>query len=58
MVVSFESNRAVSFTANIDFLDEDGKRYSIPVSACADNCLLTNTAFVQVRSRRALGAAR
>ncbi|GFH14482.1 calponin-homology (CH) domain-containing protein, partial [Haematococcus lacustris] len=47
VVVSFEALKPVSFTASIDFLDEDGKRYSIPVSAAADNCLLTHYSFMQ-----------
>jgi len=49
-VVSFESSKPISFTANIDFMDEEGNRYSIPVTACADNCLITNQAFLEVRS--------
>jgi hypothetical protein len=48
VTVSFESPKPVSFTASIDFLDEDGKRYSVPVSAAADNCLLTHQPFLQV----------
>ncbi len=48
MVVSFESLKPVSFTASIDFMDEDGKRYSVPVSASADNCVLTYHAFLEV----------
>jgi len=31
-------------------MDEEGNRYSIPVTACADNCLITNQAFLEVRS--------
>ena len=30
--VSFESKKPLSFTATIEFLDEDGKRFPIPVS--------------------------
>ena len=48
MVVSFESHKPMSFTASIDFMDEEGKRYAIPVTAVADNCLLTNLSFIQV----------
>jgi len=50
VVVSFESGKPVSFTANIDFMDEEGKRFSIPVTACADNCLFTHQAFLEVRA--------
>lgn len=48
VVVSFLSNKPISFTANIDFMDEDGKRYSMPVTGTADNCLLTHEPFVEV----------
>lgn len=46
VVVTFSSSKPLSFTANIDFMDEDGKRYSLPVTGTTDNCLLTNQAFI------------
>jgi len=52
VVVSFESSKPISFTANIDFMDEEGKRYSIPVTACADNCLLSHQAFLEANAGR------
>ena len=42
VVVTFKSDKPLSFTANIEFLDEDGKRYSVAVTATADNCLLSH----------------
>lgn len=33
VLVSFESDRPLSFTARLDFLDAEGKRYSILVRA-------------------------
>jgi hypothetical protein len=47
VTVTFSSAKPLSFTASIDFMDEEGKRFSIPVTATADNCLLTH----QVRDR-------
>lgn len=44
--VSFESKKPLSFTATIEFLDEDGKRFPIPVSGIADNCTLTTEQFL------------
>lgn len=49
VVVSFMSPKPMSFTAHIDFMDEDGKRFSMPVTGTTDNSLLTNLAFIQVR---------
>lgn len=46
VVVTFSSAKPLSFTANIDFMDEDGKRYSMPVTGTTDNCILTNQAFI------------
>ena len=45
--VSFISNRPVSFTTKVDFMDLEGKKYSIPISGTADNCLLTVFPFIQ-----------
>jgi hypothetical protein len=52
VVVTFTSHRPVSFTANLEFMDEDGKRYSIPVSASTDAPILTCQAFLDVNSSR------
>jgi hypothetical protein len=49
VIVTFASPKPISFTANIEFMDEEGKRFSIPVTATADNCLLTHQAFMKVR---------
>ena len=37
----------MSFTANIDFLDDDGKPYPISVSGTTDNSMLTCLPFIQ-----------
>ena len=42
VTVTFNSAKPLSFTASIDFMDEEGKRFSIPVTATTDNCLLTH----------------
>lgn len=51
VLLSFASATPISFTANIDFMDEEGTRYSLPITGTTDNCLLTNQAFLQVRGK-------
>ena len=41
VIVSFSSLKPLSFTANIDFIDKEGKRFSLPVTGTTDNCMLT-----------------
>lgn len=45
--VSFLHNKPVSFTTKIDFIDENSKIYSIPVSGTTDNSLFTNFPYFQ-----------
>lgn len=47
MELSFAYNKPVSFTKKLDFYDNDGRAYSIPISGTTDNCLLTNYSFIQ-----------
>lgn len=47
MEVSFFSNKPLSFTTKIDFLDESSKIYSLPISGTTDNCLFTNFPYFQ-----------
>ena len=49
VVVSCTATRPTSFTANVDFLDDDGKRYSLPVTGTSDACLLSIKPFLDVR---------
>ncbi|XP_033635373.1 cilia- and flagella-associated protein 47-like isoform X1 [Asterias rubens] len=44
--VTFCSPRPVSFTQPVKFVDTEGNSFSIPVTATADNCLLTAYPFV------------
>eukprot|EP00798_Chlamydomonas_sp_ICE-L_P015727 gene15727-21848_t len=43
VTVSFTSNKPLSFTANVDFMDEEGKRFSLPISGTTDNCGIEGT---------------
>ncbi|KAM3143753.1 Encoded by [Paramecium bursaria] len=43
----FQSSKPLSFTTRIEFYDEVGKVYTIPVSGTADNCLLSNYSYLQ-----------
>ena len=47
MEVTFQSARPVSFTNIVDFFDQDGGKYSVPISGTADNSLLTTYSFIQ-----------
>lgn len=46
--VVFASARPLSFTASLDFLDEAGRSFSLPVTGAADSCSLTHEPFMQV----------
>ena len=43
----FKSNKPLSFTTRIEFYDDTGRIYTIPISGTSDNCLFTNFAFLQ-----------
>ena len=45
--ISLQSDVAMSFTGNIEFLDEDGQRYVIAVSGTIDNSIITTYDFLQ-----------
>ncbi|PIK59126.1 hypothetical protein BSL78_03931 [Apostichopus japonicus] len=44
--INFSSPKPVSFTKAIKFVDSNGNSFSVPVTATADNCLLTAYPFV------------
>jgi len=46
--LSFNSTKPMSFTAAINFIDEDGNRFSVPVTGTTDNCLLTIQPFLDM----------
>jgi len=48
--VSFTGSRPTSFTANVVFLDEEGKRFSLPITGTTDASLLTTKPFMDVRA--------
>jgi hypothetical protein len=43
----FISQKSLSFTTRVEFYDEFGVAYMIPVSGTADNCLLTAYSYMQ-----------
>ena len=45
--VQFLSRRPVAFTANVEFFDDRGASFIIPVSGVTDNSLLTVFPFVE-----------
>eukprot|EP00798_Chlamydomonas_sp_ICE-L_P019407 gene19407-26065_t len=46
VTVSFCSAKPLSFTAKIDFIDEMGRRFSIPISGVSDNSIITLQPFI------------
>ena len=48
VTVTFTGTRPTSFTANVVFLDEDGKRFSLPITGTTDASVLTVQPFLEV----------
>ena len=44
--VTFKSRRPISFTTQLTFTDNEQRSFELPVTAAADNCLLTNYSFL------------
>lgn len=51
VIVSFYNTKSISFTANVVFLDEEGKRFSLPITGTTDNSLLTIKPFIEASRR-------
>lgn len=49
--VVFLSKRPMTFTVNLDFLDNGDGIFSLPVTCCADNSLLSNFSYLLWRER-------
>lgn len=45
--VFFQSSKPVSFCAKIEFLDNDGKPYELPICGTSENCILTCYSYLQ-----------
>lgn len=43
---SFKFNVPLSFTTFIDFIDDEGKKFQIPISGTTDNSIFTNFSFI------------
>lgn len=48
--ITFTSDKPISFTAILDFLDEEGNKFSIPIAGTSDNCLFTVFSFFQTHA--------
>jgi hypothetical protein len=46
VVVVAKSEAPISWSGKLEFYDNDGERFFVTLSGCADNCLLTNYSFV------------
>ncbi len=45
--IGAKAETPISWTGKIEFYDQDGERFFISVSGCADGCLLTNYPFIR-----------
>ena len=43
----FKSKKPLSFTTKLEFYDDTGRIYTIPISGTADSCLFTNFPYLQ-----------
>ena len=43
----FKFSVPLSFTTFIDFIDDEGKKFQIPISGTTDNSIFTNFSFIQ-----------
>jgi len=51
VIVSCRCPAPVSWAGSIEFADDDGEKFTIEVSGCADNSILTNYGFVKSYSK-------
>ena len=42
----FKTPKPLSFTTRIEFYDDSGRNYTLPISGHSDNCLLTNYQYI------------
>mmetsp|Transcript_28943 Transcript_28943/g.66987 ORF Transcript_28943/g.66987 Transcript_28943/m.66987 type:complete len:2816 (+) Transcript_28943:96-8543(+) len=54
MDIAFCSKKAMSFTARIDLMDADGKRFSVLIMGTTDNCMLSVYPFLTLKGERAV----
>ncbi|XP_038658216.1 cilia- and flagella-associated protein 47-like isoform X3 [Scyliorhinus canicula] len=48
--IIFSSVRTISLSTHVTFIDQDKKRFMLPVSATADSCLLTTYRYIALHS--------
>lgn len=46
----FTNSKPLSFTTHFDFYDDEGNKFSIPISGTTDNSLFTDFSFIQRNS--------
>jgi hypothetical protein len=44
--VTYQNDKPFSFLANVDFVDDEGNRYTIPISGTTDNSIFTAYPFI------------
>ena len=45
--LQFQNSKPQSFTTKLEFSDETGRQYQIPISGTTDNSILTNYSYIQ-----------
>lgn len=48
--ISFKSDIPISFTTALEIYDEHGDKISLPISATADNCILTTYPYLEMNN--------
>lgn len=47
--ITFKATQPISLTTMLHIFDSNNLRFSVPVSATADNCVLTNYNYLETR---------
>ena len=45
--LQFSHTKPISFTTKLEFQDDTGRSYSIPISGTTDNSIITNYSYLQ-----------
>jgi hypothetical protein len=52
VIIDFKATKPLSLNVRLEFADPEGRKFSLPLVACADNCLLTISRFLTQYSDR------
>lgn len=52
VIIDFKATKPLSLNVRLEFADPEGRKFSLSLVACADNCLLTISRFLTQYSDR------